>query len=132
MPDLTFILAGDKAADAADPLAGVLTEGASVPVSRRPAASLPETARRVVDPISLAALILSVPAAVLASADLVQRIAKRRKAKALISEAQRLRDETQVETYVLLPDGTPRAVLTLDADGVLEIAAAIEAPKASE
>jgi hypothetical protein len=129
MPDLTFILAGDKAADAADPLIAALTEGDSAIVSRRPAATLPETARRVVDPISLAALILSVPGAVLASVDLVQRIAKRRKAKALIAEAQRLRDETNVETYILLPDGTPQPVLTLDADGLLQIAASIVAPK---
>jgi hypothetical protein len=132
MPDLTFILAGDKASAAADSFAAVLAEGEGVTVSRRIPAALPEAERRVVDPISLAALILAVPGAVLASMDLVQRVAKRRKAKALIAEAQRLRDETQVETYVLLPDGTSCSVLTLDEDGLLEIAAAIEASKAAE
>jgi hypothetical protein len=127
MPDLIFILAGDKAAGAAEPVAAILTEGNTASVTTQTAADLPDTARRSVDPIALVTLILSVPAAVLASMDLVQRIAKRRKAHALIAEAQRQRDAAQVETYILLPDGTPHAVASLQADELLEIVTAIEA-----
>ena len=133
MPDLTFLLAGARAKDAAAPLGAVLTEGESVTVSSRPATTLPESVRKMVDPVALAGLILAVPSAVLAVAqivgqatDLLERRAKRRKAQALLDEAKRLTAETGVETYLLLSDGTPRPLAALDADEVLEIAARVE------
>ena len=133
MPDLTFLLAGARAEAAAASLGAVLTEGESVTVSSRPAATLPESVRKSIDPLALASLILAVPGAVLAvlqgigqATDLLERRAKRRKAQALLDEARRLRDETGVETYMLLPGGTPRPLALLEADEVLEIAARVE------
>ena len=70
-------------------------------VARSSPAELPEVERRAIDPISLAALILSIPGVVLAAMDLADRIAKRRRAKALIDTAERLRVERKVETFVI-------------------------------
>lgn len=133
MPDLTFLLAGARAEAAAAPLGAVLAEGEAVTVFTRPAATLPESVRKTIDPVALAGLILAVPGAVLAvlqgieqATELLQRRAKRLKAQALLDEAARLRTETGTEVYLLLPDGTPRPLAALDADEVLDIAMRVE------
>jgi len=56
----------------------------------------PETAattdrdERIIDPVSVASLVLSIPSAALAVQDLADRIRKRRRAKDLIDQAQHL------------------------------------------
>lgn len=45
---------------------------------------------KVIDPVSLATLVLSIPSAALAVLDLADRIRKRRRAKELIDQAQQL------------------------------------------
>ena len=60
MTTLRLVLAGERAAEAADELEGVL--GTDVPIERTTPSALPEVERKAIDPISLAALILSIPA----------------------------------------------------------------------
>jgi hypothetical protein len=126
MPELSFVLAGTDTGAAADALIAALDGGDGIKTTTTPAPTLPEVERRVIDPISLATLIVSIPSAALAVADLVDRIRKRRKASTMIETAQRLRAERQVETYLLTADQAPRAVADLDADRLLDLVAEID------
>jgi hypothetical protein len=119
MTELRLVLSGDRAAEAADELERELAAGAAI--ERSLPAKLPEVERRAIDPISLAALILSIPSAVLAAMDLAERIAKRRKAKALLDTAERLRVEKQVESYIVTVEG-PKPLRDLSPDALLELA----------
>ena len=119
MTMLRLVVSGERAAEAADELERKLGAGAAI--ERSLPAELPEVERRAMDPISLAALILSIPGAVLAAMDLADRIAKRRRAKALIDTAERLRVEKKVETYVVTGEG-PRPLRDLSPDALLELA----------
>jgi hypothetical protein len=86
-----------------------------------PATALPEVARKVIDPISVAALVLSIPGAVLAVIDIADRISKRRRAQKLIDEAKRLREQTGVQVFVVQQD-IPKSLDSLTADSLLELA----------
>jgi hypothetical protein len=69
---------------------------------------------KTIDPIAVASLVLSIPAAALAVADLVDRIHKRRRAQDLIDRSQQLATQ-QVTLYVILEDSAlPLATLTPD------------------
>jgi hypothetical protein len=132
MPDLTLILAGKDAAAAADQLAAALQQGEPVAVTRRSAAEsgLPAALRGAVDPIALAAVVITVPCAALAVWDIVARLRNRPKAHAVVETAQRLQVEMQVEISVLALDGTPRPLASLDADGLLDLVAELDPPPA--
>jgi hypothetical protein len=119
MTELRLVVSGERAAEAADALERELGAGATV--ERSSPAELPEVERRAIDPISLAALILSISGAVLAAMDLADRIAKRRRAKALIDTAERLRVEKKVEIFVVTVEGS-RALRDLSPDALLELA----------
>jgi hypothetical protein len=76
---------------------------------------------KAVDPLSLAALVLSIPSAALAVVDLADRIKKRRRAMELIDHAHELA-ERQVEIEVIVRD-QPRELIALDADQLLDLLA---------
>ena len=63
---------------------------AQSPDETLPAATSDEENRKAIDPVSLAAAVLSIPSAALAVADLADRIRKRRRASELIDHAQQL------------------------------------------
>lgn len=119
MATLRLVVSGERAAEAADELERELGPGTTI--ERFSPARLPEVQRRAIDPISFAALILSIPSAVLAAMDLADRIAKRRRAKALLDTAERLRVEKKVETYVVTIEG-PTPLRDLSPDALLELA----------
>jgi hypothetical protein len=136
MANIEFRLTGRQAPTVADQLVAVLTEGDDLVVEKRVQAAAPgNDDRKVIDPISLATLIVSLPAAALAVADLanrighsnlVERIAKRRKAQALIATATQLRAENQVETYLLTSNGASHTVAELDPDMLLALVSLAE------
>lgn len=76
---------------------------------------------KVVDPISVAALILSVPSAALAVSDLADRIGKRRRAKQLIDHARELA-AGQV-TLEVVAGSSSRDLAALDTDQLLDLLA---------
>jgi len=76
---------------------------------------------KVIDPVSLATLVLSIPSAALAVADLADRIRKRRRAKELIDHAQQLADQ-QVTVCVTSRSRTVE-LRTLDPDQLLDLLA---------
>jgi hypothetical protein len=74
---------------------------------------------KVIDPVSLAALILSIPTAALAVLDLADRIRKRRRASELISHAQQL--ATQHVTLTLISRTRTTELTTLTPDQLLDL-----------
>jgi hypothetical protein len=76
---------------------------------------------KVIDPISLTALVLSIPSAALAVVDLADRIQKRRRAKELIDHAQQLAD--QQVTISLISKNRRVELNNLTADELLDVIA---------
>jgi hypothetical protein len=75
---------------------------------------------KVIDPVSVAALVLSIPSAALAVLDLADRIHKRRRAQELIDHAQQLAAQ-QVIVCLMSPSRTIE-VRTLAPDQLLDLA----------
>ena len=93
-------------------------------VQREKLDDLPEDARKAIDPISLTALILSIPSAALAVWDLADRINKRQRAQKLIDEAKRLQIEKKLETYLVTFEG-PKLLNDMTADQVVDLARSV-------
>jgi len=74
-------------------------------VDRRELKELSTEERKAIDPLSLAALILSIPSAALAVLDLADRIRKRRRAKEIIDKAGELRAGGDTQLYVVTVNG---------------------------
>lgn|SRR5690349_1068394 len=75
---------------------------------------------KIIDPVSIAILVMSIPPAVLAVRDLADRIGKRRRAKELIDQAQQLAAQ-QVTIYLITSDRTVE-LSTLTPDQLLDLA----------
>ncbi|GAA3848829.1 hypothetical protein GCM10022243_13570 [Saccharothrix violaceirubra] len=73
-----------------------------------------------VDPVALAALVLSIPSAALAVTDLADRIHKRRRAKDIIDKARQIADDHSVTLKLDTQDG-PQDLSTLDPDQLLDL-----------
>ncbi|MFE2300883.1 hypothetical protein ACFXAW_22185 [Streptomyces sp. NPDC059445] len=82
------------------------------PTSTPKPATSPDT--RGVDPIAVTSLIVSIPSAMLAVADIADRIRKRRRAGELIERAQQLRTQQAVARLVREDRSVDLATLTPD------------------
>jgi hypothetical protein len=123
MANLHLIIEGAQAENAADKLSAFLTDsGDKATLSRIQSPEAPEEVRRVIDPLTLANVILSIPGAVLAAVDLIDRIRKRKKAQALIDTARDLSTDTGVQISIVTLEGVPRRLDQLTADEVLDAA----------
>ncbi|WP_295454296.1 hypothetical protein [uncultured Thiodictyon sp.] len=118
MRDLELILTGAAPEAAARALAAALDD-AGLALTPRP---LPAAApgHKAADPVAVVSLMLAIPSAVLAASDIADRIAKRRRAKALVEAAARIRIEHRVEVLTVTLDGT-RALADLDPYALLEL-----------
>jgi hypothetical protein len=88
-------------------------------------AQAPTTAQRdgkIIDPVSLATLIISIPSAALAALDLADRITKRRRAAELIDHARQ-----HVTLSLTIPARTIE-LSTLDPDQLLDLIALEDPP----
>jgi hypothetical protein len=75
---------------------------------------------KTIDPVSLTALILSIPSAALAVSDLADRIRKRQRARELIDHAEHL--AAQQVTIYLISAGHTTELRALTPDQVLDLA----------
>jgi hypothetical protein len=90
------------------------------------AATTHDENRRAIDPVSVAAAVLSIPSAALAVADLADRIRKRRRARELIDQAQQLAD--QHVTARIISQGHTVELRTIAPDQLLDLLAGEDAP----
>jgi hypothetical protein len=96
-------------------------------VARLEPKELPAEERKVIDPVSLAALFLSIPSAALAAMNVADRMRKRHRAKQLIEKAEEVRASGDARVYVLTAVGT-RPLETMDPDELLELATSSDEP----
>jgi hypothetical protein len=123
MGDFRIFIDGDDAHAVADELAILLGEGErSGIVSRSVILSGADETSKTPDPITLASLMLAIPAAAVAAVNIADRVRKRDKAQKLTVTATRLRRENRVTITVVGPDGTTWSLDRIEADTVLEIA----------
>jgi hypothetical protein len=81
---------------------------------------------KVIDPVSVAAAVLSIPSAALAVLDLADRIHKRRRARELIDHAQQL--AAQHVTVRLISQGRTAELRTMTPDQLLDLLAGEDPP----
>ncbi|MCW5254684.1 hypothetical protein [Streptomyces sp. SHP 1-2] len=79
-----------------------------------PAATVTRPDTKGVDPVAVTSLLLSVPSAVLAVADITDRIRKRRRASELIERARQLSTEQTTARLVRADHSVDLAALTAD------------------
>jgi hypothetical protein len=109
-------------AEAAEKNIAALTSGWGYPPEPAPTAEPatgPDT--KGVDPLALTSLIVSIPSAMLAVADITDRIHKRRRAAELIERAQQLR--AQQATARLVREDRSVDLATLTPDQLLDLIA---------
>jgi hypothetical protein len=99
-------------------------------IAPSPDGALPETTshdknRKAIDPVSVAAAVLSIPSAALAVADLADRIRKRRRASELIDHAQQLADQHVIVRVI--SRGHAAELRTMAPDQLLELLAGEDA-----
>jgi hypothetical protein len=90
------------------------------PAEATPAARAGHGDGKAIDPVAVASLLLSVPSAALAVADLADRIRKRHRATELIDHARQLAAQ-QVTIYLISP-GRTTDLGTLTPDQLLDLA----------
>lgn len=124
MQDLKLILNGADPEGAARDLTAALAD-ADVTLSPRPLDAQTAAQHKSLDPMSVAALLVAIPGAVLAAMDIADRLAKRHRAQALIDTARRIRTERGVEVLALTATGN-RLLADLDPDSLLALASTEE------
>jgi hypothetical protein len=101
-------------------------EIAQSPDGTLPAATSHDENSKAIDPVSVAAAVLSIPSAALAVADLADRIHKRRRASELIDHAQQLAD--QHVSVRVISHGETAELRTLAPDQLLELLTGEDVP----
>jgi hypothetical protein len=96
-------------------------EVAEAPAQTAATAATTGRDERIIDPVSVASLVLSIPSAALAVQDLADRIRKRRRAKDLIDQAQRL--AAQQVNVSLVSRTSNVEISTLTPDQLLDVLA---------
>ena len=96
-------------------------EIAEAPTAAAAAATNHRDGGKVIDPVSVASLVLSIPSAALAVADLADRIRKRRRAQELIDHARDL--AAQQVTVSVISHSRTVELRTLDPDQLLDLQA---------
>ena len=95
-------------------------EIAEAPAEAAVAGTIHHDDGKIIDPVSIAILVMSIPPAVLAVRDLADRIHKRRRAKELIDYAQQL--AAQQVTVCLISRSRTVELRTLTPDQLLDLA----------
>jgi len=117
MSAISFAFSGDDAEDAASEFKAVcadLEPGVNVAVARLSAVQS-KAGDKAIDPVAVGALIAAIPSALLAVADIADRIKKRRAAQKLIDDAKHLQSTRKVQIHLLVENvATPLEKVTAD------------------
>ncbi|MBI3269774.1 MAG: hypothetical protein HYZ53_12180 [Planctomycetes bacterium] len=132
MPDVRFQIQGEDA----EAVAGELSEQIRGLFGESPARSSggvsPGAAReggKGVDPVAVAALVLSIPGAILATMDLAQRLQAAERVRKLIAWAKERLPRAKAKIDFLPPAGGAQPLQAVDAGAILDAAAARPAPR---
>ncbi len=121
--DLKFNIQGPQAQTVAQELAAMIdqTFDHSAQITEPPLAQTADNAKA--DPVAIATLVLTVPAAILAAVDLVQRFKKKPKADHVIDFAQRQhRQNPQTGITITMPDGVSVNLHHIDSNALIDLA----------
>ncbi|MGH8931765.1 MAG: hypothetical protein ACRDZO_14360 [Egibacteraceae bacterium] len=113
--------AGDCDAAAQALEAVVHTWDKELVVSCREVKELSAEERKAIDPLSVAALILSIPSAALAFVDLADRMRKRQRAQQIIEKAGEFRASRNAQAYIITVQGAI-PLDTMRPDDLLDVA----------
>jgi hypothetical protein len=127
MNNLQFLVSGPNAEQAARTLARLAWEGegAGPEPQIRLAPPSRKASDKVVDPVSVATLIVALPPAILSVVDLVDRLHKRVRAKKLINAALHAEQQSHAIISIISVDDTAHPLSGLTADQLLELATAV-------
>lgn len=118
---INFILSGIDAEAASKELKAALQEIFECDVQTEVQKERPcgETIRAV-DPIAIAALIISIPSAVLAIADLINRSKKKKQLEEVLEQIKTLQKKKSVTVKIQYPDGTLKEITTVESVALLD------------
>lgn len=123
MPMLELAITGPDATQAAEALEDILTQETDLRPKRHLKPPIQAQGEKVIDPVAVAALVVSIPCGILAVIDLADRIRKRQKAKALTEKASALVINGNVTiTVTIHGSGVPTPLHSMTPDQVLELA----------
>jgi len=123
MSDLEFHLQGAQAATTAAALETFFAETFGAEIRREnPPPPAVGKAEKAVDPIAVAALVLSIPSALLATMDLAQRLQLKQKVDRLIALARREWREHGTRIWLRRRNATPLALDEIEPAAVLDAA----------
>ncbi len=120
-PILKFNITGDNAKEAADELKEIIDDELGVQTDISAVKDDPtDPVTRGVDPVAVAALILAVPAAILATVDIVQRMANKKKVDAVLEKTREVKLSRKVDIKITLPNGTTKEVSQVDTVQIID------------
>ena len=123
MSDLEFHLQGEQAATTAAALETFFAETFGAEIRRESPPPLANGgAEKAVDPIAVAALVLSIPGALLATVDLAERLHLKQKVERLIALARREWREHGTRIWLRRRNATPLALDEIEPADVLDAA----------
>ncbi len=122
MANVRIHIDGPEAETGASEIADFLNENLAARVASAAPKAPVVTDQKTADPVAVAALILSIPSALLAAMDLAERIELRKKITRLIDLAKRLRRGRGTVARLETPSGL-RDLDAMSPDEVLELAA---------
>lgn len=120
-PKLELIISGAQAKEAAEAIKKeveqILPIKTTITTDRQNSGSEPT---KDVDPIALAALIISIPGAILTTADLAKRISNRKKVDQILDKTRIISEKTETTIKTIYPDGTVKEIHQADAVEIQE------------
>ena len=114
--ELVLIVTGQDAAIACEEIQKIISEefGQEIPIRKESPSSFTEQTKSL-DPIAVAALVLAIPAAMLTSLQLADRLEKNKQLEQTINKIEKkVLKSKQVSIKVKLPDGTIKEITTID------------------
>jgi hypothetical protein len=119
-----FRLEGAGAEEAAEEMAALIQRDLGITPEKFPARVTDENTGTRTDPIALAALILAIPSAVLATVELIERIRNKEKLDRLIEQSRKLQKKhSTTRIRIITPKGKVIELENITSSEMLDIAA---------